>query len=703
MKSHSPNRLIHEKSPYLLQHAYNPVDWYPWGEEAFGRARAEHKPIFLSIGYSTCHWCHVMERESFENEQIAAILNAKFVSIKVDREERPDVDRVYMSALQAMGQGGGWPMSMFLTSDLEPFYGGTYFPPVSRFGRAGFPDVLEGIHQIWVNEHDKVHDAATRIHDHLHDIAKSRHEGTVVPTTVADECFKRLSEIYDSDLGGFGGAPKFPRPSVFSFLLRYHHATGNVDAREMTVQTLRKMALGGIYDQLGGGFHRYSVDAEWRVPHFEKMLYDQAQLVCSYLDAFRVSRDPLFARIAHETLDYVRREMMGREGGFCSAEDADSARPDEPEEEGEGAYYVWTKKEILSLLHEDGLLFCHQYGVEDDGNATVDPQHEFTGRNILHRAHTPTKTARAFKLPIAESERRLARAHERLLATRNTRPRPQRDDKVLASWNGLMISAFTRGCQVFDNRDYLAIAEAAADFILQTMYDPHRDVLLHRYRDGESRFDGHLDDYAFFVQALIDLYETTGERQRLTDAVRLTHRQVQLFSDDIGGGFFETTGDDRSVMVRMKEQYDGAEPSGNSVAVSNLVRLARHTDQSEWEIMARKTVEAFSSPLSMHPSIMPNMVASALALEDPPRQIVFAGNPHDGSLRLLQEEVFARYLPDFALMYNQQGVRAPTEVTTTSRLSEMKMIDGRPTAYLCEDFACRLPTTDPEELSRQLG
>ncbi|HEX7574058.1 MAG TPA: thioredoxin domain-containing protein, partial [Bacteroidota bacterium] len=520
-----PNRLIHEKSPYLLQHAYNPVDWYPWGEEAFALARDRNVPVFLSIGYSTCHWCHVMERESFENGSIAAILNRDFVCIKVDREERPDLDRVYMTALQAMGQNGGWPMSMFLTPDRQPFYGGTYYPPESRYGRAGFPDVLSKIRSIWDTERPKVDESARSITTFLEDVANARGPGGVPGVEVLEASYNQISSTYDPVDGGFGAGPKFPRPVLFNFLLRYYARTGGDAPLAMVTHTLLRMASGGMYDQIGGGFHRYAVDGEWRVPHFEKMLYDQAQLVQAYLDASLCSRDPFFPAVARETLDYVLRDMTDPEGGFYSAEDADSPRPERPEESGEGAFYVWTKKEIDDALEGDAQLFSEYFGVEEAGNAPVDPQHEFTGRNILYRRGTVDSTASRFGISPDETLSRLTAAKGKIFNLRAERPRPLRDDKILTSWNGLMIGAFARGFRVLGDERYLVAATRAAEFATGRMWQ--KGTLLRRYRQGECRIEAHLDDYAFLVSGLLDLFESSGDGRWLERAAMLTEEQIR--------------------------------------------------------------------------------------------------------------------------------------------------------------------------------
>ena len=702
-KGRTPNRLIHEKSPYLLQHAYNPVDWYPWGEEAFARARSEQKPIFLSVGYSTCHWCHVMERESFEVDSIAALMNDYFVCIKVDREERPDVDRIYMTALQAMGQDGGWPMSMFLTPELKPFYGGTYFPPLSRYGRAGFPDILRRIHQVWQDERAKVNESAEGISGFLQETAQTSDTAGGISPAVLRTCYDQFRSTYDSTNGGFGNGPKFPRPVVFNFLLRYYVRTGEAHALDMTSHTLHAMAAGGTYDHLGGGFHRYSVDSEWRVPHFEKMLYDQAQIVNSFVDLYQTAGDSAEIQVIRETLDYVLRDMTDPEGGFYSAEDADSPRPDAPEESGEGAFYVWTKEEILTLLGSGpGTQFCFAYGVEDAGNVPVDPQHEFTGKNILYRAHSDGQVAEHFHLNAAGVRASLAAARSRLFEARERRPRPARDDKVLTSWNGLMISALARGSQVIDNPRYLLAARRAATFVLNRMLDRSSGTLSRRYRKGETRVEAQLADYSFFIQGLLDLFEASSDPAWLAAAVELTGTQMKKFWDGVHGGFFDTSGEDPSILVRMKEQYDSAEPTGNSVAAMNLLRLGEMLDKPEWRDAARRVLNSFSQTLEKQPVVMPQMVAALDFHLGTPRQIIIVGPRGQGTTEALLHEVFRRYLPNKILLVAEAGKRQNELSRYLPIISSMSMIGGKPTAYVCENYACQLPTADPSELSRLL-
>jgi uncharacterized protein YyaL (SSP411 family) len=697
------NRLIIEKSPYLLQHAYNPVDWYAWGEEAFAKSHTEQRPIFLSIGYSTCHWCHVMERESFENETIAEMLNHHFVSIKVDREERPDVDRVYMTALQGMGQNGGWPLSMFLTPDLKPFYGGTYFPPETRYGRIGFPDILRRIQEIWENEREKVSESADGIATFLQQVSLAT-KPAAVGEAVFDTCFQQISKSFDSRHGGFGGAPKFPRPVLFNFLFRYFRRTGNTDALQMSAFTLSRMSQGGVYDQIGGGFHRYSTDAEWRVPHFEKMLYDQAQLIVALIDAYLLTKDEFFATVVHQTAEYVLRDLTGPEGSFYSAEDADSIRAENPGEAGEGAFYVWTRGEILNLIGEElGQLVCYHFGVEDGGNALFDPQHEFTGRNILYVAHGLKETAEKFNKPEAEVGSLLQGARDRLFDARLKRPRPHRDDKVLTSWNGLMISALARAYQALDVTEYLTSASKAAFFLIEHLLDSGKKVLMRRYRDGEAKHEGHLDDYAFFVQGLLDLYEASLDTAWLEHAIRLTEMQLDLFWDGERGGFFDGSGKDLSILVRMKEQYDGAEPAGNSIAALNLLRLAEMTDKDEWRRKAEECISLFGETLRRQPNVMPQMVSALDFHLGKKKQIVIAGLRDRPDTKAMVRVINARYQPNRIVVLADGGDQQELLARHLPFVRGVSMVRGKATAYICEGYVCKLPTSDLEELERLLG
>jgi len=701
------NRLGNEKSPYLLQHAHNPVDWFPWGPEAFEKARAENKPIFLSIGYSTCHWCHVMERESFESEQIAELLNRDYVPIKVDREERPDVDRIYMTFVQATTGGGGWPMSVWLTPGLQPFFGGTYFPPQNRWGHPGFGSILGQIATAWRNDRAQIEDSARDVVAQLQkQTAVEPGRGSSVDKSVLDSGYFVFRRTFDSHLGGFGGAPKFPRPSVYNFLLRYHARTKNQEALDMVLLTLREMAKGGMHDQLGGGFHRYSVDERWFVPHFEKMLYDQAQLAISYLEAFQITRDPQYAETARGIFDYVLRDMTDSDGGFYSAEDADSViDPEEPHVKGEGAFYIWTAEEIRRLA-DAALLqppiadwFCYRYGVAESGNVASDPHSEFTGRNILYRALTIEETAQQFDRPVDEIREGLLRAERIFLEARSMRVRPHLDDKVLTSWNGLMISAFALGGAVLDEARYAEAARRAAEFLIARMHDPQSGVLLRRYRQGESAIPGFLDDYALFAQGLLDLYEAQFDLRHLELAVRLTEKQMELFEDRERGGFFSSAEGDASLVMRVKEDYDGAEPSGNSVALMNLLRLAWFTDRELFRETAEKTLAAFAPRLIAAPVALPQMLAACEFRSGEPRQIVLVGERDEADTRALVRTLYSRFVPHRIVLLVDSPATRQALAARIPTIAAMEKLQGRASAYVCRNYTCQLPVSEPEQLA----
>lgn len=696
-----PNRLIKEKSPYLLQHAYNPVDWYPWGEEAFAKAGREDKPIFLSVGYSTCYWCHVMEREVFENEEIANLMNDKLVCVKVDREERPDVDRVYMTAVQAMTGSGGWPMSVFLTPDLKPFFGATYVPPRPQYGRPGFPDIVNRISQLWRDDRTKILESSDGITGFLSSSANAETSGAI-RKDVLELALNQFRQSFDSTFGGFGSAPKFPRPSVLNFLLRAPSNANDRDPVAMSLHTLRKMAEGGLYDHLGGGFHRYSVDGEWRVPHFEKMLYDQAQLVISYIEAFQITGDSFFAEVAKDTLAYVLNTMQSKEGGFFSAEDAESALDaDQPGVKEEGEFYLWKHSEIQRLLgSEVGAIFSYRFGVEESGNALHDPMHIFVGKNILYHAHTLKETADHFQISEENTAQLLERARASLLEVRAQRPRPHLDDKIITAWNGLMISALAKAYQVFEAETYHRAALRAAQFTFSHLL---RDdgTLMRRYRDGESRFDGGLQDYAFLIAGLLDLYESTLDSDWLANTVDLTEKQVNLFWDEKRGGFYDTHGADTSILVRFKETYDGAEPAGNSVATLNMLKLSRLLGKPDWEVKAHRTIESFGSQLNRAPETAPQMLVAHVWRSASSREIVVVGDRSDPATRTILRELRSRFLPNaLTILVDEKSRTFFSEFLTA--IPNMKMLDGKPTIYVCRNFSCQIPTTDIQSAIHQL-
>jgi len=706
------NRLINEKSPYLLQHAHNPVDWYPWGEEAFEKARKEGKPIFLSIGYSTCHWCHVMEHESFENEDVAKLLNEYFVPIKVDREERPDIDKVYMTYVQASTGSGGWPMSVWLTPDLKPFLGGTYFPIEDRYGRTGFKTVLERIAEKWKTERDAIVNVSENVVAQLKSYTSQLDTAEKVTLTpkVFDKAASQFANQFDAEWGGFGGAPKFPRAVILNFLHNYHARTGDTRVLEMSFFTLRKMAMGGIHDHIsvegkgGGGFARYSTDKYWHVPHFEKMLYDNAQLAISYLEAFQLSGDTFFADIARDIFNYVMCDMTDNVsgsqalgGGFYSAEDADSLPTFESDHKTEGAFYVWEQQEIDAILGErDSEIFSYLFNVKPSGNAQNDPHGEFINKNILIQLFTFEEASAKFGLPVDEIKTIVQTAKAKLFDARTKRPRPHLDDKVLVSWNGLMISAFAKGYQVLGDETYLNAATKATEFILNTLYTPNTHRLLRRYRQGEAGIDGKLDDYAFFVQALLDLYESSLNPRYLTTAIRLTETMQTLFEDKSNGGFFNSQEGDASVILRMKEDHDGAEPSPNSIAALNLLRLAQMTDREDFRTSAEKTLLYFSQLIEKAPSYLPQMLVALSFYLQKPKQIILAGSLETPEMKSLRKVIYEKYLPNKVLLH-----ASPEAATHLDFLNTLTV--DKPTAFVCVDYACKLPTSEAHVLQEQLN
>jgi len=684
------NRLIHEKSPYLQQHATNPVDWYAWGEDAFKQARAEDKPILVSIGYSTCHWCHVMEKESYEDASVAALMNQYLVNIKVDREERPDVDKIYMTALSAMTGQGGWPLNIFLTPDLQPIFGGTYFPPVARWGQPAWADVVTQVGQAWrdPDSRKKMMEAASSITDALTKYSSVSHEPVQSKSAWLDEAFQAFKATYDPEHGGFTAAPKFPMPVYHNFLLRYYARTKNQEALEMSLQTLRAMAKGGIYDHLGGGFSRYSTDDRWHIPHFEKMLYDNAQLAVNYLEAFQAAHEDDLKRVAEETLHYIQRNLTHPEGGFYSAEDADSLASAEDKEQREGVFYVWSRDEILAVLGEEGEAFCAAYGVEADGNARLDPHGEFVGKNILYRR---------------DSRHLFTEARAKLLAVRQKRPRPHRDDKIISGWNGLAISAFAKAHQILGAPGYLESAQCAAGFLQKNLYDPKTQSLSRRWKDGERQGKAIADDYAFVVQGLLDLYEADFNPAWLDWGVELTDTMNRRFYDALKGGFFMTAPDqDERLLLRIKEDMDNVEPSASSVAVLNLLRLAQYTSRSDFLEIADKTLRSFGTNLMEAPRALPQMlVALDFALTEP-RQIVIVGTTASPDTCEMLQVIRKDYIPVKTVMLLDGGPAQARLSGSLPFLREMKAVGGKATAYVCIRQTCKQPTNSPEALEHLL-
>jgi uncharacterized protein YyaL (SSP411 family) len=698
------NRLGREKSPYLLQHAFNPVDWYPWGEEAFEKARSEDKPIFLSIGYSTCYWCHVMEREVFENPSIAELMNRTVVSIKVDREERPDVDQVYMTALQAMTGSGGWPVSIFMTADRKPFFAATYIPPANQNGNPGFFEILERIHEAWGKDRSRILQTSEQVGRFLETSAAPSAGGGAVTEEVLDRGFKEFERSYDQVYGGFGPAPKFPRPTVINFLFRYYHRSGSAKARDMALRTLQKMVEGGIYDRIGGGFHRYSTDDRWLVPHFEKMLYDQAQIVVSYLEAFQITHGHLYAQVARKVLEYVQRVLKHPQGGFYSAEDAESAlSASYPEMKKEGAFYVWKKSEIDGILtKEEAKIAEFIYGVEEEGNIRPGTGGEFAGENILHIAHSAEEAARHLGEKVEDVAARLDLAKERLFDARQQRPRPHVDDKILLAWNGLMISAFARAYRVLKDESYLEDAEQASKFLLANLVDPSTGKLLRRYRDGEAKYGAHLSDYAFFIQGLLDLYEASFQVDWLQKAVRLMEEQIELFYDNESGGFFDIPGTDPTILIRTKEVYDGAEPSGNSISILNLLRLSQIIGGARYHTLAVKSLSCFGEYIRKIPQALPQFLTAVDFSLSKPVQIVLAGNKRHPVIREMVDEIFIRFLPKKILLLADGAEGQEFLGRFVPFFKELSAHGRKQMGYVCQDYACELPTSDLRTFTRIL-
>ncbi len=698
------NRLIHETSPYLLQHAHNPVDWYPWGEEALAKAKTEDKPILLSVGYSSCHWCHVMESESFENETTAQLMNEHFVNIKVDREERPDIDALYMDAVQAMTGSGGWPMTVFLTPEGLPFYGGTYFPPKDRYGMPGFPALLRRISNYYRTQREKVEETAAQFRDFYNrrvrlaqPMAGEISQDSSRDLTVLKEAVGRLAASFDNSSGGFGGAPKFPHPMSLDFLLhqRLRRAAGTPQASSASAHpsdselgivefTLEKMARGGIYDHIGGGFHRYAVDDRWLVPHFEKMLYDNALLSRVYLHTYQITGKPFYRRICEETLDYVQREMLHPAGGFSSTQDADS-------EGVEGKFYLWTPAEVKDALGaEDGALFCAFYDVTEHGN--------FEHKNILHVDHTLEAIAQQQNVSLERLEQALARGRQVLYDVRARRVWPGLDTKILTGWNGLMLRSFAEAARVLGRNDYRASAERTADFLLSAMNSNGR--LLRSYRDGQAKLKGYLEDYANLALALLELYQTTHNARWFSAARKLADQMIDLFWDEQDGGFFSTGKDHEQLIGRPKELMDNATPSGNSAAAELLLRLAAYTGEDDYRSRAETILRPLVPAMAEHPSALSQMLIALDFLIGPTYEVAIIGDPTAPDTRALLDTLNQQFRPNLVLAVARPDDSAA--ISAVPLLQERPQRDGAATAYVCQNFACKEPVTAPDALAAQL-
>jgi len=679
MDARHTNRLIHETSPYLLQHAHNPVDWYPWGDEAFQKAQSENKPVLLSIGYSACHWCHVMEHESFENEKIAALMNDLFVSIKVDREERPDLDEIYMNAVQMLTGRGGWPMTVFLTPEGKPFYGGTYFPPEDRQGMPGFPRVLTGVAQAYREKPQDVEKSVEQILSALKRMSESHDSKAAFSPDAIAESAEQISRAYDSDHGGLGHAPKFPHAGVYELFLRHYHQSKNLRFLEMVTHTLTKMAQGGIYDHLGGGFHRYSVDERWLVPHFEKMLYDNAQLLRIYAQLYCITGNELFKNVTEETADYLLREMLHSEGGFYSTQDADS-------EGEEGKFFIWSPQEINAILGEEaGEIFARIYDVSDFGN--------FEGKNILHPILSLEQASKLFRKDVREIAALVADSKEKLFHEREKRIKPFRDEKIITSWNGLVLSGLAEAINISPKRAYVESANRTVQFIFSKMFrDGH---LLHTYKDGKAKLLGYLDDYAFLAVGLLDLYETTFDRTHFECAIELADAMLSEFWDEKDGAFFYTGKSHEQLISRAKPVFDASIPSGNSIATHLLLRLYHLTGREDYLKRAEAVLRTYYDVMMSQPFGFAHMLCALDLYSRKPKEIVVIGTRDDTNVAELVNRIHSVYLPNKSL----QLAGPDQSLEKISPLLQGKtQLDGKPTVYVCHNFTCSAPATNWEEL-----
>ena len=690
-----PNRLIKETSPYLRQHAHNPVDWYPWGPEAFGRAQRENKPIFLSIGYSTCHWCHVMAHESFEHPEVARLMNETFVSIKVDREERPDIDNVYMSACQVMTGSGGWPLSIIITPDKKPFFAATYIPREGRFGLIGMMELIPHIRELWATQRGEALSLSNKIATVLQQTSQDT-PGEELDEATLELTYEQLAKRFDGQHAGFSSAPKFPTPHNLFFLLRYWKRGGNEAALDMVKKTLQAMRRGGIYDHVGFGFHRYSTDSQWLVPHFEKMIYDQAMLAMAYTEAYQATGKEDYGKTAREIFTYVLRDMTVPEGGFCSAEDADSERE-------EGKFYLWTQEEVRQALGNEEADFTAQvFNIEKDGNFTEQATRRKSGVNILHLRKPLEKIASDLNLSQQDLQAHLEVIRPKLFAYREKRVHPMKDDKILTDWNGLMIAALAKGAQAFDEPEYAEVACRAADFILGNMRKAD-GRLWHRYRDGQAGVEANLDDYAFLVWGLIELYEAIFDARHLGVALELTGDMVRHFWDKDGGGLYLVPDDGESLFVRKKEIYDGAMPSGNSMAMLNLLRLGRMTANSDLEEKAAKIGRAFSRSVKQSPSAHTQLMVALDFGIGPCYEVVIAGNAKAEDTKAMVKALRTRFLPNKVVLLNPSEQKSPEIAQLAEFTKNQSSIGGKATAYVCLNYNCKLPTTDINKMLELLN
>jgi uncharacterized protein YyaL (SSP411 family) len=679
MEHKHTNHLINETSPYLLQHAHNPVDWYPWSDEAFQKAKSENRPILLSIGYSACHWCHVMERESFEDEKIAALMNDLFVNIKVDREERPDLDEIYMNAVQMLTGRGGWPMTVFVTPEGKPFYGGTYFPPEDRYGVPGFPKILQGVANAYREKPQDVERSVEQILAALQRMSLSTESQQPFSSDIIGQSAEQLAQAYDTDHGGLGKAPKFPNVGVYELFLRHYHHSKGSRFLEMVTHTLTKMAQGGIYDHLGGGFHRYSVDEKWLVPHFEKMLYDNAQLVRIYAQVYCVTGEPLFKQVVDETMNYLMREVLHTEGGFYSTQDADS-------EGEEGKFFVWTEAEISQILGEESSeIFCRIYDVSEEGN--------FEEKNILHPILTLEQASKFFRRDLKEIESLVSDAKRKLFQEREKRPKPFRDEKILTSWNGLMLSGLAEAIKISPHPSYLEAADRTVDFIFTKMF--REGHLLHTYKSGTGKILGYLDDYAFLAAGLLDLFEATVNRVHLDRALELAEIMLHEFWDDAGGGFFYTGRSHERLIAQSKPIFDGSIPSGNAVATQVLLRLYHYRGKEDYLKRAERILRAYYNAMENQPFGFAHMLAALDFYLQKPKEVVLVGDKKDPETAELLTKIHSLYLPNMTL---QLANPDDSLEQVSSLLAGKKQFAGKPTVYVCHNFTCSRPVVEWDEL-----
>jgi len=681
------NRLVFEKSPYLLQHAANPVNWYPWGDEAFLEAKEQDKPIFLSIGYATCHWCHVMEKESFEDPDVASLINDNFIPIKVDREERPDIDQIYMAVCQAVTGAGGWPLTVLLTQDKKPFFAGTYFPKESRYGRVGMVELIPRVDSLWKDKRDELLESAEKITDLLQNSNQS--QSGQLDQSVIQTAYQQLSARFDTLEGGFKPAPKFPSPHNLIFLLRYWYQSNEPGALDIVEKTLQKMRLGGIFDQVGYGYHRYSTDAAWRLPHFEKMLYDQAMLVLAYAEAYQATGKEQYALVMREILTYVLRDLTSPEGGFYSAEDADS-------EGEEGLFYLWTTNEFRVYLGKDGAdLFISLFNMTEEGNFKDEATKLATGRNLLYLKESLIEIAKNKGMLETEIVKLWEKSRQLLFDVREKRIHPLKDDKILTDWNGLMIAALAVAGRVLDDPSYILAAKQAADFVWKTLRDEN-GLLMKRFRDSEAGLPAHLDDYAFLVWGLLEIHQADFDTEYLKRALGLNQIMLQTFWDHEAGGLFFTAADQTDLIHRNREIYDGAIPSGNSIAAMNLIRLARLTSNPELEEKSFQIGNSFAGQINMAPQGHTQFLSALLFANGPSYEVVISGDPEAEDTRKMLERLKRHYSPNKVLLLRPEEDKVLLEMIPALKYQET--LNGRATAYVCQDFQCSAPTTDPDKM-----